>query len=377
MHDVLITGGGPVGLYLGVLLRQAGLDVRVLEQRTQRSAHSRAIGIHPPAIAALERIGAAAPLLARGVAIRHGLARSGGRDLAGLSFARAGSDHPYVLAVPQSVTEAVLEERLHALGAGTLVRGARVLNAHDDGSQVTVHVRLGATEQEYTARILIAADGARSVLREQLGIRVSRREYPDSYLMGDFQDGTGDGATAVLHLEPGGIVESFPLPGGVRRWVVHTRTLCRDPGAQLLAELILDRTGAAVDPGSNSMLSAFEVRARLAHRLVRGRVALIGDAAHEISPIGGQGMNLGWLDAVELAPIIVAALTGRPSAAALAAFERNRRRAVGRAVRQSHLNMVLGRPLPPTAMELRNRALVRMVAAPGVHDFVARRFTMQ
>ncbi|MCY0903878.1 FAD-dependent oxidoreductase [Arthrobacter sp. H14-L1] len=407
MHDVIISGGGPVGLFLGGLLRQSGVDVLVLEKRTQRSDHSRAIGIHPPSLAALEGVGAAAPLIAQGVQIHNGVARTQGRDLAGLSFSGGRTAYPFVLAVPQTVTESVLEQRLRAHGSDVMVRGAQVMRAHDDGTQVTVSARIrrsetdrhvgldrsmgpdpgigpgrgvehaGDTYAEFSARLLVGADGARSALRSQLDVATYSRDYPDTYLMGDFRDNTGDGATAVLHLEPGGIVESFPLPGGVRRWVVHTDALCGQPTAGSLAELIRARTGAVVDPDTNSMLSAFTVRSRLARRLIRGRLALIGDAAHEISPIGGQGMNLGWLDAVALAPIITAALDGKPSASALHAFERSRQRAARQAVRQAHLNMALGRPLPRAVMAIRNRALAQLVAAPAVHNFVARRFTMQ
>jgi 2-polyprenyl-6-methoxyphenol hydroxylase-like FAD-dependent oxidoreductase len=124
------------------------------------------------------------------------------------------------------------------------------------------------------------------------------------------------------------------------------------------------------------MLSSFGVRSRLAQRIVLGRVALIGDAAHEISPIGGQGMNLGWLDAAALAPLILGALGRLPSAGGLGEFQRERLRAAAKAARQAEINMALGRPLPAPLWRARNRAIGWTAAVPAISSRVASRFTM-
>ena len=375
MPDVVIVGGGPVGLYLAALLLQQGHQVSVLEQRTARSTHSRAIGVHPPALEALDAVGVTAALLGQGVQIRRGVARSAGRTVASLSFDAASEAHPYVLAIPQERTESVLEARVRELDPHAVIRGVQVSGVHDDGG--LVRLQTGPGGADVRGRLVVAADGARSAIRAELGIPTRGRDYPDHYLMGDFADGTADGSTAVLYLEPGGIVESFPLPGNLRRWVVRLAAPAQDPTASGLARLIRGRTGIAVDPCTNSMLSAFSVRSRLARRLVQGRVALIGDAAHEISPIGGQGMNLGWLDAAALAPIIGAALGGAPVGRELRGFERSRQRAAVRARWQSELNMALGRPLPAPVMAARNGAVRALFGATGLQETVARRFTMQ
>ena len=133
--------------------------------------------------------------------------------------------------------------------------------------------------------------------------------------------------------------------------------------------------GIEIDPGTNSMLSSFGVRTRLARRMVAGRVVMIGDAAHEVSPIGGQGMNLGWLDAEALAPIVSAALRGE-DVAGPRTFERTRLRAAAKAARQAEINMALGRPLADRRLALRNRGIAGVAAVPFVNSLIARRFTM-
>jgi 2-polyprenyl-6-methoxyphenol hydroxylase-like FAD-dependent oxidoreductase len=389
MADVAIVGAGPVGLYLGILLLQQGLDVTILEQRSSPSPHSRAIGIHPPALAVLREAGVGPALVAEGVQIRNGIARSRGRLVQGVSFAAASPSSPFILTLKQARTEAILEARLRSLAPSALLRGVRVDSVHDAGSHVTLHtspvagaggamVDSGAVGGGVTrARLVVGADGAHSTVRRELGIPTTGRDYPDTYLMGDFPDTGTDGATAVLYLEPAGIVESFPLPGGLRRWVVHTDALLDGATAGGLAGLVLRRTGVAVDPGANSMLSAFRVQSRMAVRMVQGRVALVGDAAHQISPIGGQGMNLGWLDAAALAPVMAAALSGRPTGYLLERYQRGRMAAARRASRLAGLNMALGRPQPASFLSVRNAAVAWALRNPGLNNAVARRFTMQ
>ncbi|WP_394249249.1 FAD-dependent oxidoreductase [Arthrobacter pityocampae] len=378
MHDVIVVGGGPVGLYTALLLRQAGLDAVVLERRTERSSHSRAIGIHPPALRALATGGISDDLRARGVRIRDGIARSAGRDVGTISFAALPGEERYVLAVPQAVTEEILEGRLEDGFPGTLRRGVAVVTTHDAGDHVLAVTREQGGDAVLQARLVIAADGARSSIRDDAGIRASSRRYPDCYVMGDFLDTTDDGDDAVLYLETGGIVESFPLPGGIRRWVVRVGSPEERPTAVGLTQLIRERTGVGVDPATNSMLSAFEVRSRLARRVVAGRVVLVGDAAHEVSPIGGQGMNLGWLDAVELVPIIAASLRdGQDVAVRLARYEKDRRAQAALARRKASINMALGRPLPGPLLRPRNALLGALIRNDAVHAGVARAFTMQ
>lgn len=385
MSGVIIIGGGPVGLFLAALLLQQGTEVTVLEQRQEREPHSRAIGIHPPALEALARAGVDRELVQLGVPIRRGVAIGGSSVLAGMSFARVSERYPFVLSLPQGCTEAVLERRVAALAPGALRRGVRVTGLRDNGSTVSVQACRDGQATRLTAPLVIAADGVHSAARAALGVPLRRKDYPERYLMGDFADSTAFGSDAALFLAPDGIVESFPLPGELRRWVVRLASVregaagprddagCLD-SAGWLAREVRRRTGIAVDAGSNSMLSGFGVRSRLVRRMVTGRCVLIGDAAHEISPIGGQGMNLGWLDALALAPLVPAMADG--GSGGVAGFERLRMRQAARAVRQSEINMALGRPLQGGWLAARNGAVAAAGGIPAINRLVARRFTM-
>ncbi|GAA1488191.1 NAD(P)/FAD-dependent oxidoreductase [Brachybacterium sacelli] len=400
---MLIVGGGPTGLLLAALLARRGGDVLVLERRTAPAEHSRAIGLHPPALAALRDVGLERAAVEAGAPIRCGRARSRGRELGEVRFARAWPGRPFVLALPQSRTEALLADRLAAVAPDALRRGWEVTGLRELGGGVEVTARradgngadeqpgdqathatgnstmaatVAATHEEaavFRARVVVGADGARSTVRDLLGIDTTGVEHRDTYLMGDLADpdGAGEDRDAIIHLEPGGVVESFPLPGARRRWVVHSgRAGLPRRSPELLTALIQQRTGTRLDPTTTSMISPFTVRRRTARRLLTERCVLLGDAAHEVSPIGGQGITLGWLDVLDVAPLLQRAASDPrplPEQAAWRRLARRWRRRTLVAGLLGHANTALGRPLPAPLAGLRTVAVGIALRTPLRH----------
>jgi 2-polyprenyl-6-methoxyphenol hydroxylase-like FAD-dependent oxidoreductase len=148
----------------------------------------------------------------------------------------------------------------------------------------------------------------------------------------------------------------------------------------LVEELVTQRTGRRPPPELAGGASAFGVERWLADRFAVGRVALAGDAAHVLSPIGGQGMNLGWLDGAAVAAALGSVwATGEPRgpelAAALERAASHRRRAARRAIARAAGNTALGRPIGPLGALLRDAVLARYLRPPWSGMALAR-FTM-
>ena len=154
MPDVIVVGAGPVGLVVAGELARRGVDVTVIERRSEAGAGTRAIGVHAPVLAALEASGVTDSLLTHALRVGRGEARAGSRTLGIVRFDRLSTRFPFVATLPQAATEAVLRDF-----APRVERGATVTRISESGEGVRAHVAGATGEREITARLAIVATG--------------------------------------------------------------------------------------------------------------------------------------------------------------------------------------------------------------------------
>ena len=311
--QVLIAGAGPTGLSLAITCRRFGLNVRIVDRAPQASTVSKALAVWSGSMEALAEMGTIGPFLEVGVRMHSLRVGDGKRQIAEVKVGDAvDSPYPYALLLPQSRTERLLAARLAELGV-SVERDRELTGFTADDAGVSATLRHGdGIEEVVRAAYLAGCDGARSVVRHQLGIDFPGYTEPASFLLCDAPiDGAIDPASIYIWWHRGGTVALFPIHDGV--WRVFAKREGDGDTTPTIEEMQshLDRFGPpGLQLGAPEWLSCFRINERVAAQYRGGRCFLLGDAAHIHSPAGGQGMNTGIQDAVNLGWKLGYALNG-------------------------------------------------------------------
>lgn len=376
--DIIVVGAGPVGMLAALLSAQQGAGVLLLEQSAERHIQSRANGVTPASLEILSRLGLAELFIEHGVTVRVSEAYGRSSRLGSLDFAGLKGDFPFILSIPQDRTEQLLEDAVIAHPSIRFLRGHRVTYC----SEREGHVIVGGDCSDagtfgFTGQYVLACDGGKSSVRKSLGIPFEGAPYRYTYLMGDFEDNTGWGEKARFFFTSRGSVESFPLPAGKRRYVVRTPCFIKEYTTGFLGKELLCRAGVDVDGVPRFWESGFGVQRYTAGSFCKGRVFLCGDAAHLMSPVGGQNMNSGFADA-ELAAWLTKILLDKRAPQLLAGklYNRVRKQAVGAALRRSQWMMRAGTSGGHVWSAIRNLAFLLVLHSP-LRRYLVRLFSMQ
>jgi len=325
--DVIIVGAGPTGMALSIGLHQAGVAHLLVDKLEQGQNTSRAGVIHAHTLEALTRLGVTERMVELGVKVDRFTIRDRDRVLLQLRFGKLPTNHPYLLMLPQNLTEQVLADRIAELG-GMLHRGFTVTGVSQEGDQAIVTMSKNSVERKIAARYVVGGDGAHSVVRQATGVEFVGATYDGSFVLADVSlDWPLTEKEVSLFFSPAGMVVVAPLPDGTFRVVA---TMDNAPEQPQLADIqrLLDSRGPEREHAKVTALS-WSSRFRLHHRLAsayrKDRLFLMGDAAHVHSPAGGQGMNTGLVDAVVLGELLGDVVNGIRKEADLNLYESLRR----------------------------------------------------
>ncbi len=360
MLDVVVVGAGPTGTVLAAELRLQGADVVVLERAAAPPTHVRALGLHARSLEVLDMRGLLDRFLAHGT--RHPL----GGLFAGTPTRPAPDDvdtaHPYVLAVPQPVTDRLLTERAVELGAD-LRRPCALVALAQDEEGVTAVLEDGT---RLRSRYLVGCDGGRSVVRSQLGVGFPGEPSTVDTLLGEMEVGASPETLAAVTSEVRRTELRFgvmPLGAGLHRVLVPADGVAQDrsvpPTLEDFRRQLQATAGTDLGVHSPRWLSRFGDATRLAERYRVGRVLLAGDAAHVHPPAGGQGLDLGVQDALNLGWKLAAQVRGRAPDGLLDTYERERRPVAAQVLTSSRAQMHLmsGEPGPRAVRQLLSELL--------------------
>ncbi|MEU8304782.1 FAD-dependent monooxygenase [Actinomadura sp. NPDC048955] len=367
---VLVVGAGPAGLSLAASLRQKGVDAVLLDRAAEGANTSRAAVVHARTLETLREVGATGELVERGIIVPRFTVRERDRVLLTVEFGDLPTDFPYTLLVPQNVTEEILLGRLHAAG-GVVHRPFEVTGLEQDEDGVTATLTDGG---QIRAAYAVGTDGMHSTVREHAGIAFEGDAYPQSFVLADVHlDWAGGSEEVMLFFSAEGVTVVAPLPGGRHRIVATVDEAPREPTAADV-QALMDARGPKRHPALIKDVvwgSRFRVHHRLAAHYRAGRVFLAGDAAHVHSPAGGQGMNTGIQDALNLAGKLAAVVGDGAPDAVLDEYEAERRPVAEQVVSFTDRMTNVATVGSPVLRGMRNTLLRTLDWIPAVHRTMA------
>ncbi|MEH3142306.1 MAG: FAD-dependent monooxygenase [Mycobacterium kyogaense] len=379
--QVLVVGAGPTGLTAAVELSRLGVSVRIVDRAPHPASESRALAVQARTLELLRVRGVGEQMLPLGNQVRAAALHAGGRDLAQVELSRMPSAFNGILMLAQSETERLLTEQLSRQGV-KVERGVEVVSVRNDASSQSVSAVLRSAEgaeEHVEAQYLIAADGPHSTIRTALGVPFPGRILPHDYVLADLHiAGPVPEDEVSIFLARNGFVAVFPMGHG------RFRMMATDPSGVLARgstptvgqmQELFDRTvGVPARLHGVNWSSQFRINSRAVPEMRSGRVLFGGDAAHVHSPAGGQGMNLGIQDMINLSWKLAMVLDGRARQELLDTYSSERLPVIRKVLRFTEIGTRVFNSTNPLVHALRIRMAPRALARDAVQNAAASMF---
>jgi len=326
---VLIAGAGPTGLTLALWLTRLGVPVRIFDKAAAPGETSRALAVQARTLEFHRQVGIVDDVLAAGVKLERLTVHTPAGVAARLplsDFGRGISPYSFAFALPQDIHERLLIAHLERAGV-TVERSTELVAFQDRGDAVVATLSKEGQTETVSAAYLAGCDGARSAVRHGLNIGFPGGTYEQVFYVADVK-GTGEitsnGMDTTISTYGFAIVMPVRQSGSIR--LIGIVPKAHEADEEISFEAIradVERdTGVKVD--EVNWFSTYRVHHRVAERFRVGRVFLCGDAGHIHSPAGGQGMNTGMGDAVNLAWKLAAVVQDRADTRLLDSYEPER-----------------------------------------------------
>ncbi|MYM66796.1 NAD(P)-binding protein [Pseudoduganella sp. FT55W] len=324
--QVLIVGAGPTGLVLAIALARRGVIVRIIDKNSGPGEASRAMAVHARTLEFYRQLGFAEVVVNQGIKIEAIHLREHGEDIALLPLKDIGaglSPYPFVLAFPQDDHERLLVAQLKAEGV-EVEWNTELESFTQDEWGVRAVLEKDGERHACSSTYLCGCDGARSRVRESLKLDFTGGTYDHLYYVADVQTAGPPNQDLVAHLAANTFALMLPVRSrGMQRLIgIMPDGVSPDANFESVRPILEPLLGIQVE--HVNWFSTYRVHHRVASHFRSGRCFLSGDAAHIHSPAGGQGMNTGIGDAVNLAWKLAHVLQGRASAALLDTYEAER-----------------------------------------------------
>lgn len=327
--QILIVGAGPTGLVLALWLAKVGVPFRLIDRKAEPGGASRAMAVQARTIEFYRQLGFAEEVITAGFRMDHVHVRNRSGEIATINLGDIGkgeSPYPFALSLPQDDHERLLTARLQA--AGHVIEWETELTGFtQDADGVRATLRKIGSEVVWNGAYVCGCDGASSAVRHAMGMGFPGGTYDQLFYVAD-AEATGEWTTHEInaYVAEKTFCLAFPVrSAGMYRYIGLVPEKLREREEIQFSDLqeeVETVTGTRI--ARVNWFSKYRVHKRVADHFQQGRVFLAGDAGHVHSPVGGQGLNTGIGDAVNLAWKLAAVLKGQASASLLDTYEAER-----------------------------------------------------